>query len=795
MRIRSVTVAAYGMRFREGFKSLSVDTHERKGWHLLVNFTCGIVGRGEVLTWPGFGSTQEELKEALGACAMSLHGVQIASLEDVNSCVEKFTPTAPEVRVGLEMALLDALGLKAGVPIWRLLRPTGGADWLPTRSLLTSWTHDPREKAPEVVKVKALPTLAETRKALDSLLSSLPENTPITVDANQQWDRDDWLNNGQTLEGIPALVIEEPCPSWWLAPVPYPECQLAVDESLFLENQQSLKRQEVAQVTIKPPFTGGWQETIRLANEAHAKGRKVVFSSALGTMMERAWVCHMASAYGGPCIVGLGPFLQDSAFSSSLKLGDDGVQPPMSPGLGLRTPSIGVGGRVSPTHQEARRAGSTPRWIQEGITLTHDQWEERVEEVAKNAQTKGVRPGDVVILPTDAPMDFALRWDALRLLGAIGACIPHMAEDQVSAWAHQVGAHWLWSADALIHRGESVPRPSTAPLPYAWSREEVRAIIQTSGTTGTARPEPISHDQFLTSAMASALRLEHTHEDKWLLALPLHRVGGVSILERTRLYGTTVVLPDSTRPEAIKKCLVEQNCTHVSLVPTQLLRLTDTWGEDPTPSALRVVLVGGGPLSEEAHRKALQLGLPVVRTWGMTESASQGCTEATTDSPSGDRSALPLSLLEVRESTGGHLVLEGPQVGGSHWTGDVGRTTQRGEVFVLGRGDDVLISGGVNIAPEDVESELALHASVSDVAAVGIQDPEWGERLVVVVLPSIPYHLGLEEDLQAWCSSRLAPTHRPKEFHFVEEPLRNDMGKIPRKQLRDWLAEKRRGSK
>lgn len=295
-------------------------------------------------------------------------------------------------------------------------------------------------------------------------------------------------------------------------------------------------------------------------------------------------------------------------------------------------------------------------------------------------------------------------------------------------------------------------------------------ILFTSGTTGPAKGVRLTERNWSAAVRASASHLGHTADDVWLAAMPLHHVGGLSILYRTAYVGATVRWLPRFDVAVVAEAMRE-DVTIVSLVPTMLRRLLDH--DDRSYRGLKAVLVGGGPippgLLEEAHAR----GLPALPTYGMTETCAQ---VATLLPGSGPRyAAHPLPGIEVRV-VDGRIHLRGEQISPGYvgepdrppdqWfvTPDRGALDEDGALRVLGRADRVVVTGGENVDPGRVESVLASHPDVTAVAAVGVPDAEWGERLVAVYVGEVD-----EASLRTWAADRLAPYEVPRQLRKVTE--------------------------
>jgi o-succinylbenzoate---CoA ligase len=299
--------------------------------------------------------------------------------------------------------------------------------------------------------------------------------------------------------------------------------------------------------------------------------------------------------------------------------------------------------------------------------------------------------------------------------------------------------------------------------------DEVHSVVHTSGTTGEPRGVELTYRNHHANALASARNLGVERGDRWLCCLPLHHVGGLAILLRSAIYATTAVVHERFEAEAVGRELEEGGITVVSLVPTMLRRLLDAGLS--RPPALRAVLLGGGPIPPEL----LDCGLPVVPTYGMTETASQIVT-----------GGVPLAGAELAIGEAGEILVRGPMiapgaVAGDGWlhTGDHG-TLEDGRLRVEGRIKDLIVSGGENVAPVAVERALAEHPSVVDVAVAGVPDREWGEAVTAfVVLRSE----ASDAELIACARERLAPHEVPKRVVRVESLPRTAGGKLLRRRI------------
>jgi len=382
---------------------------------------------------------------------------------------------------------------------------------------------------------------------------------------------------------------------------------------------------------------------------------------------------------------------------------------------------------------------------------TYAELAQRVAALAGALQAAGVRRGDTVALGARATPDFVVELHAVGWLGAV--------------------ADVREEAPPLDHVG---CEPISAAV---WGLEDPRLVLHTSGTTGTPRAVPLLTRQLLFSAMGSALRLGHLPSDRWVACLPLHHIGGLSILLRCAWYATTVELHERFDAQAVSDAL-DAGAPLISLVPTQLLRVLDARSDRPFPPSLRAILLGGAPSSAALLDRCRAIHAPVSRSWGMTETASQVATTfpGDLDTPG----APPLAFARVHADDAGLLHVLPPHAAAPLLTSDRGELRD-GRVLVHGRADDLLISGGENLSPAEIEAVLEAHPAVREAAVIGIPDPVWGQRpaafLVGVPVP--------DEQLRAWCRERLAPYKAPDRFTWLDVLPRTALGKLQRAALRE----------
>ena len=397
----------------------------------------------------------------------------------------------------------------------------------------------------------------------------------------------------------------------------------------------------------------------------------------------------------------------------------------------------------------------------------------------------GAEPGVRVAIELPAGLEFAQALHACMLLGAVAVPIDlRLAAPEreriAAGCAVRVQAPLQESARGALARDQ----PATHDLDAA------AVVIHTSGTSASPRPVELSYANLLWSALGSSVALGASERERWLCALPLSHVGGLSIIVRSTIYATTAVVHERFEVDRVMHALRAQEVTFVSLVATTLGRLLDEGLQHPP--ALRCALTGGGPVPAELLRRAHRAGVPVGLTYGLTEACSQVSTTPVAEIGRVPCSAgAPLFCTRVRIAPDGEILVRGPTVArgaaaqdGWLHTGDLGALAESGRLRVSGRKSDTIVSGGENVAPAEVEAVLEAHPLVLEAAVFGRADDQWGEAVSAIVVPR-PGTAPEVEELRAHCARSLAPFKVPKRVVLASAPLpRTRSGKLLRRELR-----------
>lgn len=474
-------------------------------------------------------------------------------------------------------------------------------------------------------------------------------------------------------------------------------------------------------------------------------------------------------------------------------------------------------------HQRAALTPNRLALIASGERWSFRELDERVAHVAHALRAQGLEENDRValLLKNGAPLVVLLH--ALSRLGAVSVPLNTRLTPAELQWqltdsrarllihdeTHSPQATHLSGPPTQLDTSltQSQPKSLISSLSSHFPLTAPHSLLYTSGTTGHPKGALLTFGNHWWSAIGSALNLGLHENDRWLACLPLFHVGGLAILLRSVIYGITAEVHEAFDPLAVNRA-IDEGATIVSVVSVMLRRMLETRGDVPYPPTLRCVLLGGGPAPRDLLEMCAQRNVPVVQTYGLTEAASQVATLAPEDAlrklGSAGKPLFPTELrIERAEGADavGEIVIRGPtltpgyanqpeataQVWRDGWfhTGDLGYLDEEGYLYVLDRRADLIISGGENVYPAEVEAVLLAHPAVEEAGVVGAPDEHWGQVPIAFIKTRSPI---TPAELKQFCAERLARYKIPARVELVENALpRNAAGKLLRRTLLEWV--------
>ncbi len=391
-------------------------------------------------------------------------------------------------------------------------------------------------------------------------------------------------------------------------------------------------------------------------------------------------------------------------------------------------------------------------------SISFEEFDQHVSRVGAALRAMGVVSGSRVALAAESSVQLLAAILALLRTGASAVILPtRYPADALAGLAEQtrctlavVDRHDrlpVEKGSLLVHRLPDLVNPATGQhrdRAWRWEPDGIATIVCTSGSTGKSRQVALSWRNHYYSALGASRHMPLTSEDRWLLSLPLYHVAGLGIVFRCLLAGAAIAIPDN--PHDLCGEASKHRATHLSLVPTQLRRLLADKGK--APASVKEILVGGGSVATALLEQARVLTATVRTTYGLTEMASQVTTSSgTVDDVTTSGAVLPYRSVSIGEHSEvlvrgetlflGYVVEGGLELPldrrGWYRTGDRGYLDAKGRLTVLGRLDNMFVSGGENIFPEEIERMLDNVDGISRSAVVDVPDIEYGARPVAFV--------------------------------------------------------------
>jgi len=446
--------------------------------------------------------------------------------------------------------------------------------------------------------------------------------------------------------------------------------------------------------------------------------------------------------------------------------------------------------------------------------VSGDALEEATRRVAGRLSRAGIRPGDRMLFSAASSLELVIAHVAALRAGIVVVPantayrereITHIvrdAEPRAALIDEEERAGWVRAAarpETLI-LGPEINLPDAGPPELdAVKRDDPALIGYTSGTTGQPKGAVLSHGNLLAGSESVALAWRWTGADRLVLALPLFHAHGLCVgLHGTLLAGASAVLLPGFAIDAVLDAAAAHQASLFFGVPTMYHRLAQSprVGE---LARLRLCVSGSAPLPAELHHTLAERGgQQVLERYGMTETLMLVSNPYDGERRPGSV-GLPLPGVEVRlaKAGEGEVQVRGPNVFGGYWnrpeataesladgwfrTGDLGSFDSDGYLRLLGRSKELIISGGLNVYPREVEEVLLGHPDVAEVAVVGVPSDEWGEVVTAFVVPA--GNRRAVEPLAAHAAEQLAPFKRPRTIHFVDSLPRNALGKVVKHEL------------
>ena len=425
---------------------------------------------------------------------------------------------------------------------------------------------------------------------------------------------------------------------------------------------------------------------------------------------------------------------------------------------------------------------------------------ERAKQTAASLSEEGIGAGSHVAIVLQNSERYYVLLHALTLLRAVIVPINiRLTADEIARQIEFADCSHVISDNRIDKIKQKPVRTSSDTL----------LLLFTSGTSGEPKCVELTCQNIFYNALATKLRLKMTNKDSWLLSLPLYHIGGISIVMRSVMYGIPVGIPSALDTDAIMAAMNDYDPAVVSLVPTMMHRIL---GKRMKPNpAHRAILLGGGPVPGGLLDRAGAEGWKIATTYGATETSSQIATRSPDDAkhPGSAGQALPFNRLHIVDESGnemqseeeGEITVQTPSLmhgyykredltaqnirNNRYYTGDYGYLTGDRYLFVLSRRSDLIVSGGENINPSEVEDELRRYFTIRDVCVFPYADAEWGEVVAAAVVTdddSITH-----ESIARLLDGKLASYKIPKKIFVVQSLPYTAHGKRNRRKIGEQI--------
>jgi O-succinylbenzoic acid--CoA ligase len=458
--------------------------------------------------------------------------------------------------------------------------------------------------------------------------------------------------------------------------------------------------------------------------------------------------------------------------------------------------------------------------------LTYSLLKEEVLAVMSHLKALNITEGDNVVLIGKNEPEFIINVLALWQLKAIPVLLnPRLVADEIDVQRIQADCKLLLVSDKInvdeysgieVHRYpfDSKKGNNDIESPEHLNPDETAVIIFTSGVSGNAKGVELSFNNLLQSAKIGTQLIQYSNDDKWLSSLPFYHIAGFSIITRSLLFGSSIIITDDLQTNSLMDAMNRYRPTLCSLVPTQLVRIMEI---DAEPNIeLRTVLLGGGYVPTRLVTDAINSGWKIVKVYGSTETSSfitALTSEETYEKPNSVGKVLnPNKIIIVSEGTialpwgeVGEIAVDSPSVMKGYYanetetkkkfnedyylTGDVGFIDADGYLFIEARKTDLIITGGENVNPNEVENRILEHQDISEVAVFPIKDVEWGEIVAAAIVMQNGKGVIQLDELEQFLKKDLAGFKIPKKIFFENTLPVNELGKIVRSKLMEKYSD------
>jgi len=447
--------------------------------------------------------------------------------------------------------------------------------------------------------------------------------------------------------------------------------------------------------------------------------------------------------------------------------------------------------------------------ISENKNITYKELYSLIKKTSSYFRGIGIKENDIVSLLFENSSEFIITVLSLWQIGAVPVplnirLLEHDLTEQINFLNPSLTIKSQNLKDISLH-GKVVgfdyknTSENLEVIPSNFSKEKTALILFTSGSSGKPKAVMLSFNNLVQSAVIGNKILNHNQNERWLASLPFYHIGGFSIFFRAIMFGASVILPQSLSHQHLIEALQKYKPTFVSLVSNQLMYIVDN--QITPPDELKTVLLGGGFTDSQLILKAIDFGWKIAKVYGSTETSSFVTfmdTDEVKKKPGASGKAIPPNKIVLTDE--GEITIQSPAVmkgyykneeesnvklkDDFYYSGDLGKIDDEGYLFVEAKRNDLIVSGGENINPFEVEEAILSNNKVKEVCVVGINDKQWGQILSAVIVLKEKNSM-TENEMKNYLSEKLALYKIPKNILFTEHLPKSGLGKYLREEIKN----------
>ena len=459
--------------------------------------------------------------------------------------------------------------------------------------------------------------------------------------------------------------------------------------------------------------------------------------------------------------------------------------------------------------QRSQKNHDQPAVVTKSQEYTFSELNGLVETASKLFKNSGVKRNNHCAVISNNNIDFIISIFALWRIGAIPVPLNiRLTNSEIKNQIKFTECNYVIIHTELINKYDIDNEVEVIKIPFPkmiteskvvktnnFQNNKISLMLFTSGSTEKPKAVIFTFGNFINSVLQTNKLLTPKVNNSWLASLPFYHIGGFMILGRSIINGNTLILPNSLSHFDVMESLINFNPSFISFVSTQMKRIID---ENIKPSKnLEAVFLGGGPINEDLITACKKNNWPIIKVYGSTETCSMVSALDLRNKIIKINSAgkeLQKNTISVSELNNGEIIVEGESVAkgyfndsgiklknGKFYSNDIGFIDNKGYLFIKGRADDIIISGGENIDTNEITKVLLEHPGIKDAFSFGISDKEWGTLLSAAVVLKTK-NLKPEKIID-FLKTKLADYKIPKKIFIIDKMPKTDLGKINKEEL------------